>query len=176
MRLTCWWLGGRALGSSLQHRWTHSTRRSMLNGINPAGVLNSQCITVCRTLWSLSAFSWHKPLLTLVSPSLLLQGLGGSTGVALPDMPAWLAANAAATWDCSLGADMAAAVRAAAKAQLGLTVSVGVAPNKLLAKLASRAAKPDGVHVVGGVEAVQQLLAATPVDRLPGEMRVPACG
>jgi nucleotidyltransferase/DNA polymerase involved in DNA repair len=66
---------------------------------------------------------------------------------------------------------LAQAIRQATATQLGLTVSVGVAPNKLLAKLASRLAKPDGVHVVAGQQAVQQLLATTPVERLPGGWR-----
>jgi DNA polymerase-4 len=84
-------------------------------------------------------------------------------------MRTWVSRHSSTSWDLSLGSEVAAAVRAAAKQQLGLTVSLGVAPNKLLAKLASRAAKPDGVAVVGRVEAVQALLAATPVERLPGE-------
>lgn len=49
----------------------------------------------------------------------------------------------------------------------GLVVSVGVAPNKFLAKLASRLAKPDGVLVVRG-DAVQEFLAPLPVDHLWG--------
>lgn len=66
------------------------------------------------------------------------------------------------------GARLAEDVRAAARSELGLVVSVGVAGNKLLAKLASRVAKPDGVHVVDG-QALLEMLAGTPVERLPGE-------
>jgi DNA polymerase-4 len=43
---------------------------------------------------------------------------------------------------------MAYALRAAARAEVGLPVSVGAASTKLMAKLASRRAKPDGVVVV----------------------------
>lgn len=45
-------------------------------------------------------------------------------------------------------AGMAEALRAAARAEVGLPVSVGVARTKLFAKLASRRAKPDGLVVV----------------------------
>ena len=45
-------------------------------------------------------------------------------------------------------AGMAAAIRAAARQEVGLPVSVGVGRTKLMAKLASRRAKPDGVVVV----------------------------
>ena len=56
-------------------------------------------------------------------------------------------------------------IRAQVQAHLGVTVSAGVAPNKLLAKLASAAAKPDAVRLVRDAQA---LLAATPASRLPG--------
>jgi DNA polymerase-4 len=46
------------------------------------------------------------------------------------------------------GADIGAAIRARVRAEVGLVASVGVAPNKLLAKLASDDAKPDGMLVV----------------------------
>jgi DNA polymerase IV len=45
-------------------------------------------------------------------------------------------------------ADIAAKVRTAVRGELSLVCSVGVAPNKLLAKLASEDAKPDGLVVV----------------------------
>jgi DNA polymerase-4 len=46
------------------------------------------------------------------------------------------------------GPEVAARVRARVRAETGLTVSVGVAATKLVAKLASELAKPDGVRVV----------------------------
>jgi DNA polymerase-4 len=45
-------------------------------------------------------------------------------------------------------AGMAAALRRAARAEVGLPVSIGVGRTKLMAKLASRRAKPDGLVVV----------------------------
>lgn len=47
----------------------------------------------------------------------------------------------------------------AARQELGLTVSVGAAPSRLLSKLASAAAKPDGIRLVPDRPAALQLLA-----------------
>jgi DNA polymerase-4 len=65
------------------------------------------------------------------------------------------------------GAEIGAAIRARVRAETGLTASVGVAPNKLMAKLASDDAKPDGMLVVepGGELA---FLHPHPVGRLWG--------
>ena len=64
-------------------------------------------------------------------------------------------------------ATIAERIRGAVRQELELTCSVGVAPNKLLAKLASAAAKPDGMVTVpaGDVKAFLHLL---PVDALWG--------
>ncbi|UOM35440.1 DNA polymerase IV [Acuticoccus sp. I52.16.1] len=51
--------------------------------------------------------------------------------------------------------------------EIGITVSVGLAPNKFLAKFASDADKPRGYTVVGQVDA-EARLADEPVTRLPG--------
>ena len=51
--------------------------------------------------------------------------------------------------------------------ETGLTISVGLAPNKVLAKIASDLDKPRGFSVVGVAEA-PAVLAPMPVGRLPG--------
>jgi DNA polymerase-4 len=51
--------------------------------------------------------------------------------------------------------------------EVGITVSVGLAPNKLLAKLASEQAKPRGFSVIGRAQAVR-FLASLPVGKING--------
>jgi DNA polymerase IV len=53
------------------------------------------------------------------------------------------------------------------EATVGVTVSIGLAPNRLLAKLAAERDKPRGFSVIGGEEA-GALLAPEPVRLLPG--------
>jgi DNA polymerase IV len=58
-------------------------------------------------------------------------------------------------------------IRAAVRSELALTASVGVGPNKLLAKLASTRAKPDGLLVVPA-DQIQAFLHPLPVGALWG--------
>ncbi len=68
---------------------------------------------------------------------------------------------------------IAASVRAAIRAELNLTASVGVAGNKFLAKLAGELCKPDGLAVVPRDRAaVLAFLAPLPVGRLWGVGKV----
>jgi DNA polymerase-4 len=64
-------------------------------------------------------------------------------------------------------ATIARAIKDRVKARTGLTVSVGVAPNKLLAKIASDLEKPDGLTVITA-ERAQAVLNPLTVKRLPG--------
>ncbi len=63
--------------------------------------------------------------------------------------------------------DLARTLKARLRSETGLTASVGLAPNKTVAKIASDYRKPDGLVVVGyGEEAA--FLAPLPAGRLPG--------
>ena len=64
-------------------------------------------------------------------------------------------------------------IRAQIKAELNLTASAGVAPNKYLAKIASDWRKPDGLFVIRPNEALA-FLTALPIERLPGVGKVTA--
>ena len=52
-------------------------------------------------------------------------------------------------------------------AQTGLTASVGIAPNKLLAKIASDLNKPDGMCRIGA-DNVHDILDGLPIEKLFG--------
>lgn len=65
------------------------------------------------------------------------------------------------------GAEIAAAVRRTIREELGLNASAGVAPCKLVAKMASELAKPNGLKVVAPLD-VESFLAPLPVTRLWG--------
>ena len=62
---------------------------------------------------------------------------------------------------------IAATIKARILSQCGLTASVGVAPNKLVAKIASDLDKPDGLVVVND-QNVHAILDPLPVELLPG--------
>ena len=64
-------------------------------------------------------------------------------------------------------AQIALALRREVREQVGLPLSVGVARTKVLAKIASRSAKPDGLFVVPPEREVE-FLHALPVERLWG--------
>lgn len=60
-----------------------------------------------------------------------------------------------------------ARMQAEIERDVGLTVSIGLAPNKVLAKIASDLDKPRGFSIIGRAEA-QAFLATRPVGLLPG--------
>ena len=63
--------------------------------------------------------------------------------------------------------EIARRIKATIRERTGLTASVGVAPNKLVAKIASELAKPDGLTVVDP-QRVRAVLDPLSVRRLPG--------
>ncbi len=62
---------------------------------------------------------------------------------------------------------LAQQMKAAVKQHIGVTCSVGIGPNKLVAKIASEQDKPDGITIVKPEE-VQSFLFPMPVDKLLG--------
>jgi DNA polymerase-4 len=63
--------------------------------------------------------------------------------------------------------EAATQIRAAIRAETGLTASVGVSPNKFLAKLASEVDKPDGMTIIRPEDAVQ-FVQSLPVEKIWG--------
>ena len=63
--------------------------------------------------------------------------------------------------------DIAANIKAAVHDETGLTCSIGVAPCKFLAKIASDMNKPDGLTVIGS-ESVREFIDALDIRKVPG--------
>ncbi len=71
--------------------------------------------------------------------------------------------------ECLLGPPeiLAQAIKKAIQESTGLTCSVGIAPNRFLAKIASEMNKPDGLTIIEDAQ-VGPLLAGLDVEKLPG--------
>jgi DNA polymerase-4 len=80
---------------------------------------------------------------------------------------AWLDLNGCERLHGGPAAWVLARVQSEIEREVGITVSVGLAPNKFLAKIASDLDKPRGFSVIGAGEA-KTFLAAKPVAILPG--------
>ena len=63
--------------------------------------------------------------------------------------------------------EFARRLKSAIKENTGLTCSIGLAPNKFLAKIASDLHKPDGLTIIPEAD-VPGFLNALPVDKIPG--------
>jgi len=63
--------------------------------------------------------------------------------------------------------DLATTMKQEVKERAALTCSVGIAPNKFLAKIASELRKPDGLTLIAPEEA-EQFAAALPIEKIPG--------
>jgi len=61
----------------------------------------------------------------------------------------------------------AEALRRAVRREVGLTVTVGLGPNRMMARIAGKSAKPDGLRWIRARD-VEAVLPALSVDRLPG--------
>jgi DNA polymerase-4 len=80
---------------------------------------------------------------------------------------AWLDLNGCERLHGGPAAWVLARVQGEIEREVGITVSVGLAPNKFLAKIASDLDKPRGFSVIGAAEA-RTFLAGKPVAILPG--------
>jgi len=64
-------------------------------------------------------------------------------------------------------AELAATIKQRIRAETALTCSIGIAPNKFLAKIASDLNKPDGLTIIDDKD-VQEFLRVLPVAKVPG--------
>lgn len=79
----------------------------------------------------------------------------------------YLDASARTGNDFDVASSLAQEIKGAVRAQAGISCSIGVAPNKMLAKVASDMHKPDGLTVTRPQDAAA-FMAALEVDRIPG--------
>jgi len=80
---------------------------------------------------------------------------------------AWIDLAGSARLHGGTAAEVLVRLQAEIEREVGITVSIGLAANKFLAKIASDLDKPRGFSVIGGDEA-QEFLSARPASILPG--------